>query len=70
MSKLNTDANKKEFIKKFTIAWNTPTERWRIPADPGHVWNWTDQSLQQAYQKGYMEGWKDEVFLKSELKKK
>lgn len=66
MSKLNTDTNKKEFWKKFGMSgwqhkvWNSTDE----------IWNWIDQVLQQAYRKGYMEGWKDEVFLKSELKKK
>lgn len=28
-----------------------------------------EEKIQEAYKKGYMEGWKDEVFLKSELKK-
>lgn len=76
MSKLNTDTNKKEFWKKFVIDVFSGETSKKIGGmvdegiDPKIYWNWIDQALQQAYRKGYMEGWKDEVFLKSELKKK
>lgn len=63
MSKsLNTDANKKEFWKKFVIDVFSGETSKKIGGrvdediDPKIYWNWTDQSLQEAYKKGYRAG--------------
>lgn len=62
MSKLNTDTNKKEFWKKFVddgITWSLDNgglsrdrTKKKIKGKVREVWSWTDQALQQAYQKG------------------